>query len=226
MSEQYEVHPPDLPPPGLRSAEIPNLGPRIEPPFIDVPDFSQYLTPADISPVEYESIEPRTNDERRRQAVDVALASDRTTGRLDGKRYAVLEVGTRSVDRQVEHPLVIIYNYTDDEVVEVTVDQVRRAVHDVTVDRYQPALTDPELSQALELAGDAGQLTEADVDVATGVGLIVEDVNIRSPRYGHRLVDLRFGPENQYLPTAFAIVDLSDREVARTGLLPQEGGAS
>ncbi|MFI6416796.1 hypothetical protein ACIBG6_05095 [Streptomyces sp. NPDC050842] len=226
MSDKNRLHPPDLPPPGLRSVEIPNLGPVIDPPFVDVPDFSQYLTPADTSPVEFETIEPKITDERRQQAVDVALASDRAAGKLEGKRYAVLEVGTRSMDRQTDFPLVIIYNYTDDDVVEVTVDQVRRSVHEVTVERYQPALTASEQSQALEMVRDGSQLTEADIDFATGVGLIVEDVNIRSPRYGHRLVDLRFGPENRYLPTAFAIVDLSDGEVVRTGLLPQEGGAS
>ncbi|MEU3424360.1 hypothetical protein [Streptomyces gardneri] len=226
MSDTYRLPTPELPPPGLRSAEIPNFGPVIVPPFVDVPEFSQYLTPADTSPVEFETLEPRVTDESRQQAVDVALASDRTSGRLDGKRYAVLEVGTRSLDRQTDHPLVIIYNYTDDEVLEVTIDQVRRAVHEVTVENYQPPLTDSEHSQALELVRDGNQLTESDVDLSTGVGLIVEDVNLRSPHYGHRLVDLRFGPENQYLPTAFAIVDLSDQEVVRTGLVSQEGGAS
>jgi hypothetical protein len=226
MSDKDRLRPPELPPPGLRSVEIPNLGPRIDPPFVDVPDFSQYLTPADTSPVDFESLEPRITDESRQQAVDVALASDRTAGKLEGKRYEVLEVGTRSLDRQTDYPLVIIYNYTDDVVIEVTIDQVRRAVHDVTVERYQPALTASEQSQALEMVRDDGRLPEADIDITTGVGLIVEDVDIRCPRYGHRLVDLRFGPENRYLPTAFAIVDLSNREVARTGLLPQEEGSS
>lgn len=218
--------PPDpLPPPGLFSVEIPNLGPIIDPPFVDAPDFSQYLTPADTTPVEFEPLEPRITDESRRQAVDWALASDRITPKLQGKRYEVLEVGTRSLDRQTDHPLVIIYNYTDDVVVEAMIDPVRRAVHEVSVERYQPLLTASEQSQALEMVRDDGRLTEAGIDVATGVGLIVEDVNFRSPRYGHRLVDLRFGPANRYLPTAFAIVDLSGREVVRTGLVPQEGSS-
>jgi hypothetical protein len=107
-------------------------------------------------------------------------------------------------------------------VVEAVIDPVRRAVLEVSEKRYQPLLSDAEQSQALDLVRDDGRLTEAGIDIATGVGLIVEDVNFRSPRYGHRLVDLRFGPANRYLPTAFAIVDLSDRDVVRTGLLPQE----
>jgi hypothetical protein len=215
-------NPQPLPPAGLFSAEIPNLGPVIDPPFVDVPDFSQYLTPANITPVDVESVEPRITNESRREAVDVARASDAVMSNLEGKRYDVLEVGTRSLDRQTDYPLVIIYNYTDDVVVEATVDPARRAVLEVSVERYQPPVTDSELRQALELVRDDGQLSEAGVDIDTGVGLIVEDVNFRNPRYGHRLVDLRFGPADRYVPTAFAIVDLSSREVVRTGLIPQE----
>jgi hypothetical protein len=212
-----------LPPPGLFSIEIPNLGPIIDPPFVDVPDFSQYLIPADTRPVDFEPLEPRITDESLRQAVDYALASDRVTRKLEGKRYQVLEIGTRSLDRQTEYPLVIIYNYTDDLVVEATIDPIRGTVFEVNEERYQPPLTASEQSQALEMVRDDGRLSEADIDVATGVGLIVEDVDFRSPRCGHRLVDLRFGPANQYLPTAVAIVDLSGREVVRTGLVRQEG---
>jgi hypothetical protein len=220
------ARPPDpLPPPGLFSADIPNLGPVIDPPFVDVPDFRQYLTPADTRPVDYETLEPRTSDDDRRHAVDAALSSDRVTGKLDGKRYEVLEVGTRAQDRQTDHLLVIIYNYTDNVVVEATFDPIRRAVHEVREARYQPPLAASEQSHALDLVRDDGRLAEAGIDVATGVGLVVEDVNFRSPRYQHRLVDLRFGPENHYLPTAFAIVDLSDREVVKTGLVPQEGSS-
>ncbi|XVV00726.1 hypothetical protein ACQPW3_25255 [Actinosynnema sp. CA-248983] len=226
IAPDADARPPDpLPPPGLFSADIPNLGPVVDPPFVDVPDFRQYLTQADTSPVEYESLEPRTDDDSRRRAVDAALSSERVTGKLDGKRYEVLEVGTRALDRQTDYPLVIIYNYTDNVVVEATIDPIRRAVHDVRESHYQPPLAASEQSQALELVRDDGRLPDAGIDVDTGVGLIVEDVNFRSPRYQHRLVDLRFGPENRYLPTAFAIVDLSDREVVQTGLVPQEGSS-
>jgi hypothetical protein len=223
MPDKDRRRPYPLPPPGLFSVEIPNLGPVIDPPFVDVPDFSQYLTPADVRPVDFEPVEPRITDESRRQAVDLALASDRVTRKLEGKRYQVLEIGTHSLDRQTDYPLVIIYNYTDDVVVEATVDLIRRALYEVSEKRYQPPLAAAEQSEALDMVRDDGRLAVAGIDVATGVGLIVEDVNFRSPRYGHRLVDLRFGPADRYLPTAFAIVDLSDQEVVRAGLVPQEG---
>ena len=225
MSTEQERPPEPLPPPGLFSAEVPNFGPTIDPPFVDAPDYSQYLTPAEIRAVDFEALEPSITDESRRQAVDSALAADMVTRRLESKRYHVLEVGTRSMDRQTEYPLVIIYNYTDDVVVEAMIDPIRRAVLEVNETRYQPPLADFEQNQALEIVRDDGRLAEAGIDVATGVGLIVEDVNFRSPRHGHRLVDLRFGPANRYLPTAFAIVDLSGLEVVRTGLLPQEASS-
>jgi hypothetical protein len=211
-----------LPPANLFRAEVPNFGPVVDPPFVDVPDFSQYLTPANITPVVVESLEPRVTHETRQQEVDVALASDSVSSLLQDKRHAVLAVGTRSLDRQTDYPLVIIYNYTDDVVVEATIIPERKAVHEVTVGRYQPPVTDAEHNQALEIVRSDGQLTDYNIDVDTGVALIVEDVNFQSRRFGHRLVDLRFGPANRYLPTAFAIVDLSAQEVVTSGPLPQE----
>ncbi|MFI6412075.1 hypothetical protein [Streptomyces sp. NPDC050585] len=226
MSETVSQYPEPLPPPGLFSAEIPNRGPVIDPPFVDVPDYSRYLPRAETRPVDFDVVEPRISDDTLNRAVDVALASDRATRKLQAKRYEVLQVGTRALDRQTDYPLVVIYNYTDDVVLEVTVDAVRRSVHEVTVEHYQPALTDSEESRALELVRDDGRLAEAGIDVGTGVGLVIEDVDLRSPRCGHRLVDLRFGPEDHYLPRAFALVDLSEGDVVRTGLLPQEEGSS
>ena len=222
MADADTRHPHVLPPPGLFNFEIPNLGPVIDPPFVDVPNFSQYVTSAETSPVDFEPLEPRITDESRQQAVDSALASDRVTRNLEGKRYQVLEVGTLSLDRQTEYLLVIIYNYTDDVVLEVAIDPSRRAVRELEEKRYQPPLAASEQSQALEMVRDDGRLPKAGIDVASGVGLVVEDVNFRSPRHGHRLVDLRFGPADRYLPMAVAIVDLSGREVVRTGLVPQE----
>jgi hypothetical protein len=212
-----------LPPPGLLSAEIPNRGPVVDPPFVDVADFSHYLTLPEAKPVDYEYVEPRITDESRRLAAELVLDSDRVTRKLQDKRYAILEVGTRTIDRDSERPVVIIYNYTDDLVVEVTIDPLRRTVHEVSEERYQPPLADAELNEALEIVADDDQLSQAGIDVATGVGLIVEEVNFRSPRYRHRLVDLRFGPPTHYLPTAFAIVDLSDQDVVRAGTIAQEG---
>jgi hypothetical protein len=202
--------------------DIINLGPRIDPAFSDARDYSQYLTRVETRPIYSEQFEAPVTDEGARQAMDVALASDQVSRELQGKRYGVLGVGSKSMDRQTDYPLVVIYNYTDDVVVEAIVDLAAATVLQVSRGGSQPALAASEQSQALDLVRQDGRLTDADIDVDTGAGIIVEEVNPNSSRYRHRLVDLRFGPANRRLPTAFAIVDLTTQDVVRTGLLPEE----
>jgi hypothetical protein len=43
-----------------------------------------------------------------------------------------------------------------------------KAVHEVSVERYQRPLIGSEQSQALEMVRDDGRLSEADIDVTTG----------------------------------------------------------
>ena len=216
--DEFEVPPPDV----LSNVKIINLGPRIEPPFSDAKDWSEYLPPVETYPVDFEEREPTLTEEGSKMAVDLALASERVTRELERKRYEVMGVGLKSLDRDREYPLVVIYNYTDDVVLEAMLDLDEGALLEVTLERYQPLLAASEESQALEMVREDGRLPEAGIDVDTGVGIGVEEVNYRSPRYGHRLVDLRFGPPDRRSPTAFAIVDLSGQEVVRTGILEQE----
>jgi hypothetical protein len=201
--------------------DIINLGPKIDPPFSDARDYSQYLTRVETRPAYSEQLEPSLTDEGARQATDVALASDQVSRELQGKRHAVLGVGSKSMDRQTDHPLVVIYNYTDDVVVEATIDLAAATVLQVSPGVSQPALAANEQSEALDLVRQDGRLTDADIDVDTGAGIIVEEVNPNSSRYRHRLVDLRFGPADRRLPTAFAIVDLTAQDVVSTGLVPE-----
>ncbi len=156
------------------------------------------------------------------QAPAVALESVRVAGLLDGKRYAVLGVGMRSLDGPGEVPVVTIYNYTDDLAVEVLVDVEAREVLAVSAATAIPALAAAEQDRALDIVRRDGRLTESGVEVDTGTGNIVEEVNFGDPRHGHRLVDLRFGPRQHRVPTAFAVVDLSAEELVRVGLLPLE----
>ncbi|MFD0532021.1 hypothetical protein ACFQ1I_44505 [Kitasatospora arboriphila] len=62
------------------------------------------------------------------------------------------------------------------------------------------------------------------MDIDAGAGRVLAEVDLHSPRYRHRLVDLRFGPADRRLPSAFAIVDLSDESVLTTGLVSSRGG--
>jgi hypothetical protein len=208
---------PAIPPLGLTRAAFINLGPVIEPRFSDARDWSELLSGVEITPVEYEPLEPRLSDEAARRAVDVALASDRVADELAGKRYDLMRVTLRSLDRETDYPLVVFYDYTDDVVLEVLVFPEGNVA--VESQRYQPALTDAEERDAVELVRRDGRITD---DLDTGAGIIVEEVDERSPRYGHRIVDLRFGPADRRVATEFAIVDLSSREVVSVGRVPEE----
>lgn len=211
-----------LPLPELFSTEILNLGPIIAPPFSDAQDWSKYQTSVDTKPVDFEQLEPKLTDESARQAVDLALSSESVSRELEGKRYEIMGVGLRSLDRYTEYPLVVIYNYTDDVVLEALVDLVGTTTLKVTLERYQPPLAPFEQSRALDMVRDDCRLPEAGINIDTGMGLIVDEENFRSPRYGHRLVDLRFGPADRRLPTAWAIVDLTDEELISIGIYPKE----
>ncbi|MQY27304.1 hypothetical protein NRB56_28870 [Nocardia sp. RB56] len=211
-----------LPPPGLDISRVVHLDPFIDPRFVDAEDWGRYLTITETIPVDFEYLEPTITDQDVHEARELALASDNVRTALEGQRYEVLAVGSRTVDRETELPLVIVYNYTDDTVIEATVDLRAPEVREVSMKRYQPALSSAEQSRALDITRDDGRLSRSGIDIDTGLGLVVEDVNFRSPQYGHRLVDLRFTLTNRRCPSAFAIVDLSAQCIVGIGLLPQE----
>ncbi|WP_030269856.1 hypothetical protein [Streptomyces sp. NRRL B-24484] len=214
-----------LPPPELLRVDVVDLGPVIDPPFTDTKSFHAYLPKVPTKPVEFEPTESNLTDDGTRRAVEVALASDEVGRQSAGKRCDVLGVGTAATGRNSEYPLVTVYNYTDGLTVEVMVDLDTARVLEVRTENRQPPLADAERSQALDLLRDAGGLADSGVDLDTGMGLIVEEADFRDPRYGHRLVDLRFGPRDKRLPTAYAVVDLTDRDVVTAGRVPQEASS-
>ncbi len=215
-----------IPPPGLFRAEIIDLGPIIDPVFSDASDFREYLSPVETETVAFDEAEPLVNDDVSRRAKDAALQSEAVTQKLEGKRWEALAVGSTATGRDTEHALVIIYNYTDDVVVEATVGLDEYDITDIQQRRYQPLLTAKEERQAVDQVRDDARLPDLNIDLDTGAGLIVEQVNFRDRRYGHRLVDLRFGAPDRRVPAAFAIVDLSELSVVRVGRVLREEGAS
>ena len=215
MSDRFE-----LPPPGLVRVEVLNLGPVIDPKFTDARDWSEFVPAVETRPVHFEERDIGSVDAERARAPEIALAASGVRELLDAKRYAVIEVGTRAMEDDSEYPVVVIYNYSDDNVVEVLVDTTSGSVKGITVSRdSRPQMSAAEEERAKELVRRDGFLPDNGIDVGTGAGLVVEDVDYRSPRYRHRLIDLRFGPLDRRLPTAFAIVDLSAEDVVKTGLV-------
>ncbi|MFB8279506.1 hypothetical protein [Nocardia colli] len=210
-----------LPPPGFLRTEITDLGHDIDPKFADARDWSELLSPVQTTPVHSPERDLRAADEAAAAAPEIALGLPGIADLLDGKRYEIISVGTRFLDRDTEYPVVVVYNYDDDIVVEVIVDVATRSLVEVHTTQNQPAVSAAEEARAIDLVRRDGRLAEQGIDVGTGAGLIVEDVNFHSSRYGHRLVDLRFGPADRRVPTAFAIVDLSAEDVAEVGLIPE-----
>ena len=159
------------------------------------------------------------------------MASTELAERLGDKRREVLAVTQRSDDRDNDYPVVVVYDYTDDLVHEVAVDVDSRTVRNVTTGQSMPALSSREEQRAIELVRTDGRLAERGIDVSTGSGIIIEETNFHDPAHGHRLVDLRFGPEDTRYPTAYAIVDLSaehgsGRRHPAGGVMSQSGTVS
>jgi hypothetical protein len=163
------------------TVEILNFGPVIDPPFSDARSWREFVTPVETKVFVSEQVQPTLTVEGSQQAANLALASERVVGELKGKRYELMGVGMKSLDRRTEYPLVMMYNYTDDMVLEVLVDLKAQAVLDVKSERYQPAVVTAEMSRARDLVRQDGRLPRGGIDVETGMGLIVEDVNFKSP---------------------------------------------
>ncbi|MEV6280817.1 hypothetical protein [Nocardia sp. NPDC051832] len=216
MSEKFT-----LPPPGFLKTEILNLGPALDPKFTDANDWNEFMPRIETTPVAVQHRSMAAVDEARAAAPVIALANYGVRDLIDGKRYEIISIGTRAVDRTTEFPVVVLYNYDDNVTVEAIVDPAVRDVREVRTTTNQPAVSDAETDRAIELVRRDGRLPDGGVDVGTGRGLIVEETDFHSPRYGHRLVDLRFGPADRRLPTAFAIVDLSTEAVVEVGLIPE-----
>lgn len=216
MPERFQ-----LPPPGFLKTEIINLGPVIEPKYSDAEDWGRFLPAIETTPVRYEERSLAELDRRAAAAPEIALAATEIEELLRGKRYEIISVGTRELDRNTEYPVVVIYDYDEDITIEAIVDPAQRVVVQVTTSTNQPAVSAQEERRAIELVRADGHLPDNGIDVGTGLGLIIEDVDIHSPRHGHRLVDLRFGPRDLRMPAAFAIVDLSTDEVVQAGLFPK-----
>ncbi|MCU7820541.1 hypothetical protein [Kitasatospora sp. DSM 101779] len=198
--------------------------PPAGPPQEDARDHRGLLTP--VAPVRRFGAEPAgpglTADERGR-AAELALADPEVRRTVERGRHRVLGVYTAVAGRHRTHPLVVVYDYADGVAVEVTVDLAAGRVLEVATGRHPPALAEEEQRRARDLVRDSRLLAAAGVDIDSGAGQVLAEVDLHSPRYRHRLVDLRFGPADRRLPSAFAIVDLSDESVLTTGLTSSDG---
>ena len=152
-----------------------------------------------------------------------AAARDHPDGAaaLEG-RHAELGIGRLdAMEPGAGRVILAYYNYDEDVVVEVTLEQGGLEVASVEKLRYRPPLSEAEATRAADLArGDpriAGELTD-DLDAQ----LLVAEPSPDEPGWHHRLVDVRFGRGDERLPRLYALIDLSAETVIDAGRVGQE----
>ncbi|WP_030264756.1 hypothetical protein [Streptomyces sp. NRRL B-24484] len=160
----------------------------------------------------------------RGRAAELALADPEVRRGTGGGRPAVLGVYTAPTGRHRTHPLVVVHDRASGVTVEATVDLAAGRVLEVSAGRHPPVLAEAEQRHARDLVRGSRLLAALGVDIDSGAGHVLAEVDLHSPRYRHRLVDLRFVQADRRLPSAFAIVDLSDDSVLTTGLVSSGGG--
>lgn len=206
------------PPPRIRPH--PELGPIIEPPFrgAERPRIEQ--------PDEWEAFRAGPSEEETMLTAEIAsraralaVSDHRVTELLADKRHITIGAGLRET-KDGQGPkdiLVVIYNYTDNQVVEVRLNGGTLEVLKVETAHYQPAPVEEEIERAIGLARRAEGLAQQVTDDLVGMAIQITSENPADSRYHHRLFDVRFGCADERLPRFMAIVDLSTETVVRSG---------
>jgi hypothetical protein len=157
---------------------------------------------------------------------DVVLGNERIQQTLADKRYIAIGASLRESKDPDSRPIIlyVLYDYGENETIEVTLDHDRLEVTDVATARYQPAPLQEEIEYAVDLARQHEKLTARQIDELVGTAILVTVDDPRDPRYNHRLFDIRFGCPDERLPRYSALVDLSTEEVLSTGIVDAHCG--
>jgi hypothetical protein len=211
-----------LPPPQLLPLGEPL--PIIEPPLRDLrppdtPEQVEQWEPVSSGPLE---IQNQLTRELAQRAQDTVLGSEEVQQMLDNKRY--IAIGASLREDRVENTtwlVFILYNYTDNLTIEVSLDENGQEVIEVREARYQPPPLQEEIDQAIQLAREDSRLATRHLsDDLRGTAIVVSSVDPEDPYYNHRQFDVRFGRPDKRLARYEALVDLSTETVLRAGALP------
>jgi VCPO second helical-bundle domain len=215
-----------LPPPP-RMLPYGELRPVIEPAFRDQEPPRTQEEVEEWEPFPSGPLEHVLTDELAQRAEQVALASPEVRRLLAEKRY--IAIGASLMDEGDEKPegearaqagtlIFMIYNYTDNMAIQVTLDRNAQSVIRA-VERF-PDPCPPrsvEIDQAVTLARQDHRLAEHLTEDMEGTAIMVTMADPAHPLYRHRLFDVRFGYSDERLPRQMALVDLSDERVVRAG---------
>ena len=134
-------------------------------------------------------------DELQARVRKVVLYHDRIQELLADKRHIAIGASLRESKDPDLPPtiLFVLYNYDDNQAIEVTLERDNLEVTDVATASYQPAPVQEEIEQALDLARRHENLEGRLNDDLVGMAIQVTVDDPLDPNYNHRLFDIRFG---------------------------------
>jgi len=215
MQQEFNL----LPPPRL----IPHGEPAavIEPPLREIESFRPPEAVEEWEPFESAATEVGVTQELTSKARAAVMADERVGRLLADKRYVAIGASLRDVsdDSKGERKslLFVLYEYTENIVVEVTLDRTAERVTGVATVYYQPPPVREEIEEAVALARHDQHLAERLTEEMEGFAIVVSPVDPEHPHYRHRLLDVRFLCPSDRLPRYLALVDLSTQTVLRAG---------
>jgi hypothetical protein len=214
-----------FPPPRLMpNGENP---PVIEPPLRDMLPFQGDGHVEELEYFETSQYEHAMTPSLASRATETATRDQRVI-KLLGKRHIAIGVSQRESREKGEEKritLVAVYfDYESNTAIEATLDEKGASVLAVEHRRYQPAPVQSEIEQAIKLAKGHQKMANTEIDDLTANAILVPDEDPSSPRYNHRLFDVRFFCAEERLARHMAIVDLSTQEVLRVSSCRKDGG--
>jgi hypothetical protein len=212
-----------FPPPRiLTEGELP---PIIEPPFRDMTPFPAAEIIEEYEEVKSNPIENPLTQEIISKAQSVAEANEQVNQLLAGKTYIPIGVSYYAVNKdknENEDPKedflkFVLYDYTDNESIDVYLDKYAQSVIRIEKLYYQPPTVEKESIEAIELAKKDQRLAGKITEDLIGSTLLVSPADPDDKYYRHRQLDVRFCRSDERVPMYMAIVDLSTKMVLKAG---------
>lgn len=198
--------------------------PIIEPALQELPPFSGKEPLESIAIESVHVDEPLTSESIQR--IQKNITADERVQQLLGKRFHAIGVSyLESHDKRAQFELLFVfYNYLNNFVVEVLLDQEGKEIKSVTQSNYQPAPTNAEIEQVIKLARQDQRLSKLLKDDMEGSAILVIPRKNGDDGFSHRVFDVRFGYRDRRLSEYSALVDLSDEKVLRADSANQHVG--
>jgi hypothetical protein len=175
--------------------------------------------PDQLEPFESAALRPEFDEESLKAIRERVLTHESLAKTLANKHYIWIGASLREgkgEEKQETSTIAVLYNYTDNLAIEVTLDAGRNVLT-IKQLREQPAPVREEIDQAIELARGDDRLARHLTHDMVGSAILVSPVDPLAPDFNHRQFDVRFGHPTERVPHLTALVDLSTRTVLAAG---------